>query len=244
VHHLDQWLDIAAFQDKSLNGLQVEGAAEVSRITLTVDFCLASARGARLHRSQMLIVHHGLFWGEVEPITARRREQLRALFGGGVSLYAAHLPLDAHPEIGNNAQLANLLQLRDVEAFGEYRGRLIGCIGRLDAAATAQSLVRKVDRGLKTRTTLLPFGPARIRRLAIVSGDAAMLADQAADHNADALLTGEVSHTAYHVARERRIHLLCAGHYATETVGLKALAKRLEQSLDLQTRWLELPTGV
>ena len=244
VRFLDEFLDIDCITDKSLNGLQVEGASEINRISFAVDFCQASAEAACRDDSQMLIVHHGFFWGQTQPITGRRFQQVKTLIQGEVNLYCAHLPLDLHPEVGNNIQLARLLSLGNVKPFGQYQGRSIGIIGDLQAPETANGLARLLERNLGGNTVLLDFGPARIGRVAIVSGDAAMLSDEAADCGADALVTGEVSHTAYHIARERGIHLLCSGHYATETVGLRALAELLEGRFGLETRWIDLPTGV
>ncbi len=243
IQFLDTFLNIHSIPDKSLNGWQVEGADEIERVSFAVDFCEASAAAARRNRSQMLIVHHGFFWGEAQPITGHRLRQLHALLEGKVNLYAAHLPLDAHPQVGNNVQLASLLQLGEVAPFGVYHGHTIGVIGRLPSDTKPEALAKLLDKTLDTRTELLKFGPKRISRVAIVSGDAAMMVEQAADCKADALLTGEVSHTAYHIARDRGVHLLCAGHYATETVGLKAVAQKLEEKFGLETRWIDLPTG-
>lgn len=244
VHFLDDFLDIGAFTDKSLNGLQVEGVAEIARVSFAVDFSEQSAAAARKNRSQMLLVHHGYFWGQVQPISGPRLQQLRPLIEGGINLYAAHLPLDAHPEVGNNIQLARLLGLRDGVPFGIYQGRALGVVGTLPESITPEELAARLDRELRGQTNLLKFGPKRIRRLAIVSGDAAMLVEEAAGARADALLTGETSHTAYNVARSCRVHLLCSGHYATETIGLKALAKELANGFGLETRWIDLPTGL
>ncbi|HEV8129893.1 MAG TPA: Nif3-like dinuclear metal center hexameric protein [Acidobacteriota bacterium] len=243
IQFLDTFLDINSIPDKSLNGWQIEGAKEIERVSFAVDFCEASAGAARKDRSQMLVVHHGFFWGEPQAITGHRFRQLETLLGGNVNLYAAHLPLDAHPEVGNNAQLARLLELGETAPFGLLHGHAIGLIGQLPEPVKPEVVARRLDRQLDTKTELLKFGPKQVSRVAVVSGDAAMLVEQAADSRADAFVTGEVSHTAYHIARERAIHLLCAGHYATETVGLKALARKLENIFGLETRWIDLPTG-
>ncbi|HEY3130034.1 MAG TPA: Nif3-like dinuclear metal center hexameric protein [Acidobacteriota bacterium] len=243
IQFLDTFLKIHSIPDKSLNGWQVEGAGEIERVSFAVDFCEASAAAACKNRSQMLIVHHGFFWGETQPITGHRFRQVQVLLEGKLNLYAAHLPLDAHPEVGNNVQLAKLLQLGEVGPFGKYHGQTVGVIGRLPAEIKPEALVKQLNKELHTRTQLLKFGPKYVSRVAVVSGDAAMMIEQASDCNADALLTGEVSHTAYHIARERGVHLLCAGHYATETVGLRALAEKVENTFELETRWIDLPTG-
>lgn len=244
VAFLDEYLDIADVVDKSFNGLQVEGAEEVSRISFAVDFCLASAEAARKQSSQMLVVHHGFFWGKVEPLTGHRLRQISALLKGELNLYAAHLPLDAHPEVGNNIQLARMLDLRNIAPFGRYNGLDIGVTGELPGPLKPDDLARRLDKLLQGKTQVFKFGSRKINRVAVVSGDAASLAEEAANAQADAFITGEISHTAYHVVQERGIHLLCAGHYATETVGLRALAARLQQEFSLETRWIDLPTGV
>ncbi|MBD3180514.1 MAG: Nif3-like dinuclear metal center hexameric protein [Candidatus Latescibacteria bacterium] len=246
TEYLDQLLRIDEFSsiDASLNGLQVEGAGRVNKISLAVDGCRASISKAARNRSDMLIVHHGLFWGDQQPVTGIMKKRLELLIRNGISLYAAHLPLDAHPSLGNNARLAEMLELNECGGFGEYGGREIGVMGDLTRKITPSGLARKIGKILSTRVELFDFGKPRIKKLAIVSGSGASLAGEAEEAGCDALLTGERSHSVYHSAYERGITLLCAGHYATETVGIKAVGQHLAREFKLDTLFLDIPTGV
>jgi len=244
VAYLDEYLHIETFDDSSNNGLQVEGGDEVDRLALAVDASLASIEGTIAAQAQMLLVHHGLFWGQPILVTGPHRRRLERLLAAGVSLYAAHLPLDCHPQVGNNATLARWLGLQEVAPFGDYKGHQIGVAGRLTAPLALAEFVAQVEGALgETVIKVWPFGSDSVQRVAIVSGSAASLLDQVAALGVDVYLTGEVSHSAYHQARELGLNVLFAGHYATETAGLKALAERLNQRFGLEAVFLDLPTG-
>jgi dinuclear metal center YbgI/SA1388 family protein len=244
VVHLDAFLGVEAWPDKSLNGLQVEGAARVERVALATDAALATFDLAAEAGAQFLVVHHGLFWGRVEPVTGAHRARLAALLERDLSLYCAHLPLDAHPEVGNNAVLARLLELSDRAPFGEYEGRAIGVRGRFPEPVDRAGLAARLEALLAARPVVLAFGPDRIETVAIVSGDAAELIPEAAAAGVDAFLTGETSHIAWHAARELALNVIFAGHYATETVGLQALGDHLAEELGVETVFLDAPTGL
>ncbi len=243
--YLDEELNIEQFAgDSSLNGLQVEGAGKVARATLAVDACNLSIRKAVANRSQILIVHHGLFWGGPVPVTGILRKRLALLLKNHLSLYAAHLPLDCHPRIGNNARLADMLKLEKAETFGNYKGLDLGIMGLLPRPITPSGFARKTGKLLSSRAEVFPFGGKKISRLAIVSGGGASLALQAARAGCDALLTGEPAHSAYHPAREAGISLICGGHYATETVGIKALGELISSNFGMETVFVDIPTGL
>lgn len=245
VEFLDRTLDTSAFAaDSSLNGLQVEGCRETGRVTLAVDACEQSIRRAIRDRSGLLIVHHGLFWGAPEPVTGIMARRLRLLLENGVSLYASHLPLDCHPELGNNARLAEELGIAEKSAFGDYHGIRIGFMGDLPRPMARKSLAAKIRRITASGVNTWPFGPASIRKTGIVSGGGAFLVQAAALEGCQALLTGETSHSSYHAAREHGINLFCAGHYATETFGVKAVGKLLRSELGLQASFADIPTGL
>lgn len=243
VAYLDEYLAVAEWRDKALNGLQVEGRAEVARVATATDAALATFALAADAGADFLIVHHGLFWGAPVPITGPTRERVAALLDTGISLYAAHLPLDGHAEVGNNAVLARLLGLTDVGPFGEWDGRAIGVRGRLAEPTDPHELAARLEALLGGRTEVLAFGPGPIERLAIVSGDAAELVEDAARAGLDALVTGETRHQAWHPARESRLHLLFAGHYATETLGVRALGDHVAETFGVETVFLDVPTG-
>jgi dinuclear metal center YbgI/SA1388 family protein len=243
VAYLDDYLEIGAWRDKSLNGLQVEGRAEVAVVAVATDAALAVFSLAAEAGADFLVVHHGIFWGAPLPIVGTLRDRIAALLDAGISLYAAHLPLDAHPVVGNNAVLARLLDVGELEPFGEWDGRPIGVRGRLAAPAEPAELAARLEALLGARAEVLAFGGGPIERLAIVSGDASELVPDAAAAGLDALVTGETRHQAWHPAREHRLHVLFAGHYATETLGVRALGDHLAERFGVRSVFLDAPTG-
>ncbi|MBN1136581.1 MAG: Nif3-like dinuclear metal center hexameric protein [Anaerolineae bacterium] len=242
--YLNDYLRVKAIDDESNNGLQVEGAGEVTRLALAVDASLSAIQGAADVGAQMLIVHHGLFWGKPLMVTGIHYRRLKRLFEADLSLYGVHLPLDLHEEVGNNAVLARWLNLEEVTSFGEYHGMPVGMAGWLPAAVSLGDFAAQVEKVVQEQIIQIwPFGPSTVRQVGIVSGGAAFLLDQAAAAGVDVYLTGEVSHSAYHTAHELGLNVVFGGHYATETVGLKALAEHLSDKFDLETVFLDLPTG-
>jgi dinuclear metal center YbgI/SA1388 family protein len=243
VRYLDDTLKTADFpQDSSYNGLQVEGAAKVFKVAFAVDACMESIRCAARIRADLLVVHHGLFWDDAVPITGIMAKRIGLLLKHGISLYACHLPLDCHPEIGNNIELARIVRIREPEPFGSYKGHRIGLYGRLSRPVSVRSLAARVRKALGATVRTFAFGPERISKLGIVSGNGGFLTEEAARLGCDALLTGEPSYLAYHPAREGGLTLICAGHYATETVGLAALSEQVKQEFSIPTRFIETPS--
>jgi len=243
VAYLDGYLKIASIPDRSLNGLQVEGRSRIERAAFAVDASLETIRAASRAKADILVVHHGLFWSRNERITGVMRKRIGALVESGLSLYAAHLPLDCHEEVGNNAEIARLLGLEIEERFGDYHGVLIGYTARAPRPIARTALARAVEKVLRCRVACLNFGPTRVRRVGIVSGGAAEFAVEAKALGCDAFVTGETSHSAYHPAKETGINVIYAGHYASETVGVKALARHLERKFGIECRFLPAPTG-
>lgn len=243
VSYLDRYLRIAEIPDSSPNGLQVQGAAQVSRIAYAVDASAQTIRAAGKAGADFLVVHHGLWWGKHVPITGTMHARVAGLIRSDLSLYAAHLPLDCHPKVGNNVELARLLGLRVKEPFGEYLGTRVGVIAAAARPIRLTSLCAAVEKKLGARAQVLACGPPTVRRVAIVSGGGAMLAEEAARAGCDALLTGETSHAAVHPAREAGISIVFGGHYATETVGLKALQRHVATRFQVPGVFLPAPTG-
>lgn len=244
VSYLNEYLRVRAIGDSSNNGLQVEGVDEIDRLAFAVDAGLAAFEAAREVGAQMLIVHHGLFWGEPLMVSGIHRRRLGCLLEAGLSLYAVHLPLDFHSEVGNNATLARWLGLADVTAFGEYEGEPCGVVGQLPETMSLDEFVCAVERALGGPVVRVwPFGTPSVRRVGIVSGRGGSFADQAAAAGVDLYLTGEMNHTVFHQANELGLNVVYGGHYATETAGLKALADHLSVHLGLDTVFLDLPTG-
>lgn len=244
VAYLDAYLQTGVIEDASNNGLQVEGVDDVDRLALAVDAGLAAFEAAHAAGAQMMVVHHGLFWSTPVMVTGPHRHRLALLLEAGISLYAAHLPLDFHQEVGNNVTISRWLELQDPRSFGAHRGHPVGVMGYLPQACSLDSFAAKVDQALGEQVVQIwPFGRETVQQVAVASGGSGTLVDQAAAAGLDVFLTGEMSHAAYHQARELGMNVVFAGHYATETAGLKALAGHLTDHFGLDCVFLDLPTG-
>ncbi len=244
VAWLNDYLKIDAIPDASLNGLQVEGKDEVQLIGVAVDASLSTFRQAQKARVDFLIVHHGLFWGKPEPITGPLKRRLETLFEGGISLYAAHLPLDAHPEVGNNAVLARHLGLVDLEPFAEHAGSALGVMGRLKTATRLHDIADALGQLTGMQALVHQGGSDLIQKVAVVSGSGSAYIGEAAAKGLDLLVTGEPKHSAFHEPFERGINVIYAGHYDTEVFGVRALAEKLLASFGLPWTFLDHPTGL
>ena len=244
---LDNLFAPLSCHDHSNNGLQVEGRAEVRTIAFAVDACLLSFQQAAEANADLLVVHHGLSWGHgFQRLTDRNAKRFRQLFTTGLSLYACHLPLDAHPQYGNNAVLADMLKLQDRKPFFNYDGLDIGFYGTLPQPVTAEKLAADLNQKLRTNTTIVRTPGATLKplsRLGIVSGGGAEAVDDCAKLGLDGLLTGEIGHQDIHSAWENQVTVLAAGHYATETTGVSALKKLLAEQFSVDTVFLDIPTG-
>ena len=245
VTWLDDYLDLAAFpDDPSLNGLQVEGSAEVQKVAVAVDCSLTTFEQAAATGADMLIVHHGLFWGTPLAVTGPHRKRLAYLLEHDINLYAAHLPLDAHQEVGNNWGLGRLLGLDQLTPFGSWRGRPLGVAGTFPTPMTLRDLADLIERTLGESVLVHAGGPLEVTRLGIVSGSAAGTIVEAAEAGLDTFLTGEPKHDHFYDPFERGVNALYAGHYMTETVGVKLLADALRERFGVATEFVLLPTGL
>jgi dinuclear metal center YbgI/SA1388 family protein len=207
-----------------------------------VDGTLATVRLAARAGADLLIVHHGLFWNPSHPWTGPRYQLLRALLDHDLAVYSAHLPLDAQPQLGNNVLLARSLGLRRLRPFFEEKGRPIGYRGEL--AMGRDALAGLLADVLETPPRLLPGGPRECRRIGIVTGGAGSQLARAAAEGIDTFITGEGPHWTYALAEEHGINVLYGGHYATETLGVKALAAHLSARFRLPWVFLDHPTGL
>lgn len=244
VQFLDSLLGIPEFPDyrRAMNGLQVEGPKEVFRVAAAVDAGEATIRDARERECQLLLAHHGLFWGGMEPLTGPAFRKVAELVTGGVALYAAHLPLDAHPTVGNCALLTRALSLEPEGRFGEYEGEGIGWWASTDADRDA--LKDSLEEVVAGPVHVLPGGSGRIRRVGIVTGGGGSFIPAAAEADLDALITGEGPHHTYLQAMELGVDVFYAGHYATEVFGVKALARELEDRYGVPWEFLDHPSGL
>jgi len=244
---LDSFLRIAEIPDEpnAVNGLQVENSGVVARVVSAVDATLETIAGIQPGDPALLLVHHGLFWEGNVPLVGRRFRRVKALLDRDTALYAAHIPLDLHPEVGNNVELARRIGLPIDGWFGAYRGAPIGVWGMAPEAISDRSaLVAVLDSHLGTTSRLIPGGPARVRRLGIVTGGAGSMVAAARDAGLDTFITGEGAHHTYFDAMEWGLNLIYAGHYATEQVGVQALARRLEVQFGLPWEFHRHPTGM
>ena len=246
VAFLDDHLDAGGYPDALPVGLQVTGAAEVTKVATGVSASLELFERAASEGAQMLIVHHGLFWSsEPRRIGERERARLGSLFDHDLSLVAYHLALDAHPEVGNNAILANALGCERHEAFGDFRGRAIGRAGTFPGDGVgAQELFARVREVTGREPLVQGAGPEIVRRIGIVSGSAADALGEAAALGLDAFLTGEPREHVMADARELGMHFIAAGHYATETFGVRALGDWLASRFGVEHIFVDLPNPV
>ena len=245
--YLDQYLRIGDLPDEpnAVNGLQVENASgRVGRIVAAVDSALATIEAVGPAPSALLLVHHGLFWDGNIPLTGRRYRRVRALFEQDIALYSAHIPLDLHPEVGNNVVLARGLGLTELAPFDLYRGVPIGMQGTLQPSVSREALLSRIQAFLGSRARLIPGGPAVSRRIGIITGGAGGRIGAARDAGLDTYLTGEGAHHTYFDAMEFGVNLIYAGHYATETVGVKALAAHLSERFGIPWEFHDHPTGL
>lgn len=243
VRYLDDFLRIDEIQDYGPQGLQVESENQaITRIALAVDTAPPIIEEAAAWGADLLLVHHGLFWGQMERIAGPLGARVRLLLRYNINLYAAHLALDAHPEVGNNAELARLLGVSREAWWCAPKDTPIGVLGTVAPGATREQMAARIRQVLGGEPVVLPYGPELLERVAIVSGSAASHAGEAAAAGADTLITGETSHAHYWAASDYGINVIFAGHYATETVGVQALGRHLAERFPVEVKFLDFPT--
>lgn len=228
--------------DGAANGLQVENRGSVTRIAATVDASLATVKLAAKAKADLLIVHHGLFWSPAHPWTGKKYEVLRALLDHNIAIYSSHLPLDAHPKLGNNARLCAALGLKQLKPFFESHGQTIGF--QSVANLSRVELAKRLQRSTGAKPHVIPGGPAVCRRIGVVTGGAGGDLKTAAEEGVDTFVTGEGPHWTYALAEELGINVLYGGHYATETFGVKVLAAHLSRKFRVPWVFLDHPTGL
>ncbi|VAW78665.1 GTP cyclohydrolase 1 type 2 homolog YbgI [hydrothermal vent metagenome] len=228
VQYCDRLLDVGNFRDYCPNGLQVEGCDEVTRIVSGVTASQPLIEAAVAQQADLLLVHHGYFWkGEDACITGIKRRRLKALLDQDMNLLAYHLPLDAHPVLGNNACLAERLGVEITDWFGDGEGPALACEAVIDPPLTGVQLGRQIGQALFREALHIEAGPAQIRRIGWCSGAAQGCLETAARRGLDAFISGEISESTVHIAREYGIHYFAAGHHASERYGVQALGEHL-----------------
>jgi dinuclear metal center YbgI/SA1388 family protein len=245
VAFLDDLLDAPSFEDYGPNGLQVPGASEVEVVVTGVSAHLELFEAAEREGAQLVLCHHGMLWaGGPDVVTPAMKARLEALFRSRMSLAAYHLPLDAHPDVGNNALLCSLLGLRRGQPFGTARGRPIGFTGRSDEGLAAGELVERCRAATRRDPLVVGRGPEVVRTVGVVTGAGASMLDEAVELGLDALVTGEPAERVMADAREAEMHFIAAGHYATETFGVRRLGELLADRFGIQHRFLEMPNPI
>jgi dinuclear metal center YbgI/SA1388 family protein len=244
VRHCDRLLRIAEIKDYdgAANGLQVENSGRVTRIAAAVDASLATVKLAVAAHADLLLVHHGLFWSATHPWTGKRRELLGLLVKHDLAVYSSHLPLDAHPKLGNNAKLCAALGFKKLKPFFFDKGQFLGL--QTATNISRKDLIHRLHKAVGREPILLPGGPAICRRIGVVTGGAGGHLKLAAQEGVDAFVTGEGPHWTYAAAEELGINVLYGGHYATETFGVKALAAELSRKFKVPWVFVDHPTGL
>jgi len=245
VGYLASYLRLGEVKDypAAWNGLQVEGRSEIRRIGAAVDASVASVDEAVVCSADLLLVHHGLFWDPARPLVGRGLRRIAPLIRNNISVYASHLPLDAHPEVGNNAGILRTMGVEPTGQFGDYQGTLLGFYADIDCHKDDLLLMLQQALPSPIRNAFL-FGPSRCRRVGVISGGAGALIAEAKAAGVDFYITGEGAQHTYFDARELEINVAYGGHYATETFGVKALAQHLAEQFGIQWMFLDIPTGL
>ena len=244
VRYIDDYLRICEIEDwpNALNGLQIENSGRVTKIGAAVDVSTRVLTQAAKKDVDFLIVHHGLFWPGLRPVTGALRRQVTLALENDIALYSAHLPLDVHPKVGNNAQLAGLLGFKLTQPFLEEKGQLVGLKTR--ASLPLEELARSLRRAVGGAIKSFNFGPKKTNTIGIITGGAGSAIDKAAREKIDTLITGEAPHWAAVAAEELEMNLLLGGHYATETFGVKALATQLSRRSKIPWIFIDRPRGM
>ena len=242
----DELLDVASFEDYGPNGLQVPGTSEVSKVATGVSANLELLQAAVDSGAQLVLTHHGLLWGdELAALSVPMAARLRALLCADVSLGAYHLPLDAHPEIGNNALLRDALGLEpDDRTFGEAKGSAVGVIGRAAEPIDIGELRRRLTDAVGQEPLVFDAGPERISSVGIVTGGGGFAIHEAGPLGLDALVTGEPSEPVMGEAREYGVHFLAGGHYATETFGIRRLGELIAERFAVEHEFIDVPNPI
>lgn len=244
VDYLDGYLRIGDIRDYGPQGLQVEGREEVQRVVGLVDAQLPCVEAALDREADLMLVHHGIFWGAAKPLRGGYGVLVRTLLTANLNLYAAHLALDAHPEVGNNAELARRLGLEITSWWGNANGVKLAVLATAPHGIKLDYLVDRFQQQIGPAKLVQSYGPRVIHRVGILSGFGAREIDEAAALGCDLYITGETSHAQYYDAQNAGINVIYGGHYTTETVGVQALGNHLQEKFGLAFEFVDLPTGL
>lgn len=232
--------------DVSLNGIQIQNAnpseKQIKKIAFAVDACKETAQKAWQTEADVLIVHHGLFWGRCQTLTGSFYNRVSEFINHDLALIAYHLPLDANNPYGNNYGLANKLNLQNLEPFGFWHGMSVGVKGELENPLTIDEIQKLLLREKKSASTVLRFGKEKIKTIGIISGGASEDVEAAIQEKLDLYITGEFEHAHFHIAKENCINVIAAGHYETEIIGVNLLMKKIQEELKIDCEFIDVPT--
>lgn len=242
VDYLDGYLRIAEISDYGPQGLQIEGKQEVQKIIGLVDSHQPCVEAAIEREADLMLVHHGVFWGPAQKIAGSFGKLVRTFMAADLNLYAAHLPLDAHPEVGNNAELARRLGLEVQDWWANIKGTPLAALTHAPDGTTLDSLIERFEETIGPVKVVQRHGPSQVERVGILSGGGATNVHEAAALGCDTYITGETSHANYYDAMNAGINVIYAGHYTSETVGVQALGQHLAEKFGLDFEFIDLPT--
>jgi len=246
IEKANSWLSLDEIPDypQALNGLQLENSGKVEKIVAAVDACLPVIEQACEKGADLLVVHHGMFWQGAQKITGSVYRKLKLAMDHDLAIYSAHIPLDVHPELGNNAQMMLALDLNsEIRPFFPWKGIELGLQADIDLER--ETLVEKVRAATGAEVHLCPGGPEKVRKVGVITGGAGSEIFDIADSGIDTFITGEGPHWSYTAAEELGLNLIYAGHYATETFGVKALSRKwCDEFPDVSWEFIDHPTGL
>lgn len=241
---LTTYLKSDDYSDDCPNGVQVEGTTEVKKIFTAVSASVELFELAAAQKADTVIVHHGIIWNFERPVyKGGYRERIRLLLENNINLYGFHLPLDAHEEIGNNAQLCRRLEVKNMRPFGDIKGQYIGMKGEIDKI-DKESFFKRISNLVDRDPLIFDYGPDQVEKVGVISGGAQKYLNQAVSAGLDVYLTGEASEHIMHYAKEEKIHFVSAGHYATEKFGIIALGQLLEKKFDVEITFIDINNPV
>lgn len=244
VAYLDDYLRISEIKDYGPQGLQIEGCNDIRRIVGLVDAHQPCVDAALDRHADLMLVHHGIFWGTPKRLVGSYGKLVRSFMQANLNLYAAHLALDAHPEIGNNAELARRLGLEVIDWWGIINGTNLAALCTTSDTIAIDELVVRFEKMVGLVKVVLAHGPKTVRRVGILSGSGASHIEEAAELGCDTFLTGETSHAQYYDALNAGINVIYGGHYTTEIVGVQALGQHLAERFEIAFEFVDLPTGM
>ncbi len=244
INFLDDFLNIEDVKDESKNGVQVDAPTEVEKIAFAVDVRKDIVENAVVSEADLLLVHHGLIWGEgLGPLTGKDYIIIKKLIKNDIGLYAAHLPLDIHPEVGNNVELARILGAKIEEPFMKYNDTKIARMATFESSKKVMDLAKTLETELATKTNVIK-GDKKVKKVGILTGKGGQALKSAKENGAELLITGERTYTTYNEAIDRDMALIFAGHYATETLGVKKLKGIIEDDFEIKTEFIPSSTSI